>query len=199
MHSVVIPLIDKSFHAALKRSRDETSYWNGGGPPGWASNKKKNAAGGWMLSQSSTWQAPSCSMCYGQFKDTETSDWKTAWERDLEHPCDWKTMPADWYSSCYSNLSTQRDKAAKEKQTKPNDDEATLSLVQCKLEGALYDPCKPYDNSRFLLLHMTSKLVTLGCYYCRKMSTLNYSVLEPRDGKLLHQFFDSHLGGGIWF
>ena len=187
MHSVVIPLISKSFHAALKRSREETSYWNGGVPPGWASNKKKNAGGGWMLSQSSTWQAPSCSMCYGQFKDTETSDWKTAWERDLEHPDDWKTMPANLYNSCYSHLCTQRDKAAKEKQTKPNYDEATLSLVQSKLEGALYDPCKPYDHSRFLLLHKTSKLVTLGCYFCRKMSTFNYSTLKPRDGKLLHK------------
>ena len=100
-------------------------------------------------------------MCYGHLKDTETSDWNTAWEHDVEHPSNWKAMPAKWYHSCCSHLCTQRDKAAKEKQTKPNYDEATLSLVRSKLEGALYDPCKPYDNSRFLLLHKTSKLVTL--------------------------------------
>ena len=47
MHAVVIPLIDRSFHAALKRSREEPApYWNGGGPPAWSLNKKKNAGGG---------------------------------------------------------------------------------------------------------------------------------------------------------
>ena len=47
MHAVVIPLIDRSLHAALKRSRVEPApYWTGGGPPAWSLNKKKNAGGG---------------------------------------------------------------------------------------------------------------------------------------------------------
>ena len=102
-------------------------------------------------------------------------------------------------NSVCSHLQTQMEKAVRDKACKPNYDESTLSLVQSKLECALYDPLTPWDDNRFLLLHKTSKLVTLGCYFCRKMSTLNYSTLEPRDGKLLHKFFDSHLGGGIWF
>ena len=85
------------------------------------------------------------------------------------------------------------------KGSKPNYDEDTLSLVHSKLEDALYDPSTRWNpNFRFLLLHKTPKLVTLGCVNCRKMSTLNYCDLEPRDGKRLHKFFDKHLGGGIW-
>ena len=88
-------------------------------------------------------------------------------------------------------------KALKEKSYKPNHDEATLSLVQNKLEKALYDPEQSWNEYRFLLLWKTNKHVTLGCQFCWKMSTLEYSTLEPRDGKTLHKFFDQQLGGGI--
>ena len=128
------------------------------------------------------------------FQDTENIDWENAWEEALTNPSAWKAMPANWRYSMSSNIYNQTLLGSK-----PNYDEATLSLVQSKLEDALYDPCTRNYNSRFLLLHKTNKLVTLGCFYCRKMSTLNYCDLEPRDGKLLHQFLDSHLGGGIWF
>ena len=122
-----------------------------------------------------------------------------AWEKSLETPSEWKSGPHNWNNSMASHLYTQMQKALKETSYKPNYDEATLSLVQNKLEGALFDPEKSWDEYRFLLLWKTSKLVTLGCYYCRKMSTLNYATLEPRDGRRLHRFFDQHLGGGIWF
>ena len=98
-----------------------------------------------------------------------------------------------------SHLYTQKEKAVRDEVCKPNYDEATLSLVHAKLERALYDPETPWDDNRFLLLLKTRKLVTLGCYFCRKMSTLNYATLEPSDGKRLHKFFDQQLGGGIWF
>ena len=108
----------------------------------------------------------------------------------------WKAV--GWFNSMAAHLHAATEKAIKDKLPRPNVDTATLTLAQSRLELALYDPCKPNDKSRFILIHKTSKLVTLGCFYCRMMATLNYPELEPRDGKRLHQFFDKLLGGGIW-
>ena len=155
-------------------------------------NKKTNAGGEWP-SHSSKWQAPSCIWCSDHFKETESIDWKTAWDLALTNPSAWKAIPSNWRNSMVARIYNQSLNGSK-----PNYDEATLRLVQSKLEDALYDPCTRDHNSRFLLLHKTPKLVTL-CFYCRKMSTLNYCDLEPRDGKSLHQFFHKHLGGDIWF
>ena len=195
MQHMVIPQLEETIYAAVKRGRDD-AYWGGGGPPCWVSNRKRTS-GQWS-SQSSAWQAPGCRMCFNQFQDTETNDWKLAWEKELKHPDDWKGKPAAWYNSMYSHLHSATVKAVKERQPKPDYDGATLTLLQSRLERALYDQCKPNDHSRFLLLHKTNKLVTLGCFYCRMMSTLNYPELEPRDGNKLYLFFDTHLGGGIW-
>ena len=71
MNTMVIPLIEKSVHSALKRSREDTPLWNGGHAP----TKKPNAGGEWP-SRSSKWQAPACTWCYGHFNETETLDWK---------------------------------------------------------------------------------------------------------------------------
>ena len=100
---------------------------------------------------------------------------------------------------CLDNIATELEQTVRDEVRKPNYYESTLSLVQAKLERALYDQETPWDDNWFLLMWKTSKLVTLGCYFCRKMTTLNYATLEPRDGKRLHQFFDQHLGGGILF
>ena len=188
MNTMVIPHIEKSVHSALKRSREDTPLWNGGH----ALTKKTNAGGEWP-SQSSKWQAPACTWCYGHFNETETLDWKKAWDQALTNPSAWKAMPSNWRTSMVAQMYNQALNGSK-----PNYDEDTLSLVHSKLEDALYDPSTRCHSSRFLLLHKTPKLVTLACVNCRKMSTLNYCDLEPRDGKRLHKFFDKHLGGGIW-
>ena len=83
------------------------------------------------------------------------------------------------------------------KREMPNYDAGTISLVTSKLEKALYDPDDWQNQYWFLLIWETPKYITLACQFCRKMSSLEYCTLEPRDGRKLHWFFDRHLGGGI--
>ena len=191
MQTVAIPLMEQTVCAALKRSREESSsQWN-------AYKKKSYGGGSWnsppaSSSHSSSWRGDTCARCHNHFTDVEISEWRTAWNTSLEQPNVWKFEPHNWYNSACAILYTQSQSC------NPNYDSSTLSLVQSKIEETLYDPEKSWDEHRFLLLWKTSKLVTLGCYYCRKMSTLYYASLEPRDGRRLHKYFDQHLGGGIW-
>ena len=164
--------------------------------------KKKNNMGGARnspesSSRSSSWRAPKRQRCYGNFTEFETKDWKEAWDTSLESPTELKDGPHKWNTSMSAYLYTATCKAVKDKLVKPNYDAAILSLVQNKLEKVLYNPEQPWNEYRFLLLHKTSKYVTLACQFCRQMSTLEYAPLEPRDGRKLHIFFDNHLGGGI--
>ena len=140
MQQIVIPQLEETIYAAVKRRRDN-AYWGGGGPPCWPSNKKK-ASGQWS-SQSSSWQAPSCRMCFNPLQDTETYVWNIAWGKDLKHTADWYGKPGAWYNSMAAHLHSAAEKAVKDRQPKPNYDGATLTLVQSRLERALYDPCKP--------------------------------------------------------
>ena len=204
---VAAPMIEQAVHRALKRHHDESHWHNGGSGGGgggaWPNDyKKKNNMGGARnspesSSRSSSWRAPKCQRCYGNFIEFETKDWKEAWDTSLESPTELKDGPQKWNTSMSAYLYTATCKAVKENLVKPNYDAATLSLVQNKLEKALYNPEQAWNEYRFLLVHKTSKYVTLACQFCRQMSTLEYATLEPLDGRKLHIFFNNHLGGGI--
>ena len=125
---------------------------------------------------------------------------KESWDLSLKTPAELRDGPVSWSQSMNTYLYNATAKAIAEGKPKrewPNYDAATISLVTNKMEKVLYDPERWQNQYRFLLLWKTPKHITLACQFCRKMSTLEYATLEPRDGRRLHWFFHHHLGGGI--
>ena len=201
------PMIEHAVQRALKRHYDESHWHNGGSGRGggaWPNDYNKKKMGGARnspesSSQSSSWRAPpQCERCYGKFTEFQSNDWKVSWDLSLESPAELRDGPGKWNKSMSSYLYTATCKAVAEgKREMPNYDAGTISLVTSKLEKVLYDPEQWQNQYRFLLLWKTPTYITLACQFCRKMSSLEYSTLEPRDGRKLHWFFDHHLGGGI--
>ena len=196
------PAFEHAVRHALKRHFDESHWHNGGSGGAWPNDYNKKKTGGARKSpesssQSSSWRSQ-CGRCYGNFTEFESKDWKESWDLSLESPAELRDGPVNWNKSMTSFLHTATCKAVADgKREMPNYDAGTISLVTSKLEKVLYDPEQWQNQYRFLLIWKTSKYITLACQFCRKMSSLEYSTLEPRDGRKIHWFFDHHLGGGI--
>ena len=210
---VVLPMIEQSVQSGIKRHLDEMNWYNGGSGQGggvgaWPNEYKKKNMGRnspASSSQSSSWRGPDCQdgrckRCDDKFTEYESKDWKESSDLSLKTLAELRDGPVSWSQSMNTYLYNATAKAIAEGKPKrewPNYDAATISLVTNKMKKVLYDPERWQNQYRFLLLWKTPKHITLACRFCRKMSTLEYATLEPRDGRRLHWFFHHHLGGGI--